>query len=335
MATFQTKPNGRVRAWVRLRGVSESEYFDTITEAREWATRTEADIISEAKGEIPNKHFRDAIERYMREVTPTKKGTRSELARLDKTLRDPLASVHLRDLGTKHVAEWRDRLKAEGLAPSTVHREWSLLGAVCSVAMTEWKWLKRNPFSKFGGVTRPRSLPAREEVLTDADWDALRRAADGDERFVSVLRMAEFAVETLMRSGEILLIGADPKLVNTDIRVAHLPDTKNGTARDVPLSPRAIELWNEAVAEARPNNVWGFDAQSRDSAWRQLRERAELYYPRVSRLHFHDTRHTGITKLAQSGKLQPLELAMMSGHRNLNELLTYFNPSAGDTAKKL
>ncbi|UYP52475.1 tyrosine-type recombinase/integrase [Neisseria gonorrhoeae] len=49
-----------------------------------------------------------------------------------------------------------------------------------------------------------------------------------------------FAIETAMRAGEIwYLKWAD---VNMRRRIAHLPITKNGDSRDVPLSLRAAEL---------------------------------------------------------------------------------------------
>ena len=50
-------------------------------------------------------------------------------------------------------------------------------------------------------------------------------------------------------------------------------------------------------------------------------------------LHFHDTRHEGITRLA--AVLGVLELARAVGHRDLRMLQTYYNESAEDIAKKL
>ncbi|KJK17754.1 hypothetical protein UB46_34680 [Burkholderiaceae bacterium 16] len=50
-------------------------------------------------------------------------------------------------------------------------------------------------------------------------------------------------------------------------------------------------------------------------------------------LTFHDTRHEAITRLAK--KLQPLALARMTGHTDLNELMTYYNESAADIAALL
>jgi integrase len=135
-----------------------------------------------------------------------------------------------------------------------------------------------------------------------------------------------FAIETAMRSGEIL--GLTIHTVDKAARVAHLPLTKNGGARDVPLSTRALELLEllPAVEEGMP--LFNLGDQSRDALFRKGRDRSG-----IKNLTFHDTRHEAITRLAK--KLQPLALARMTGHTDLNELMTYYNESAADIAAQL
>lgn len=53
----------------------------------------------------------------------------------------------------------------------------------------------------------------------------------------------------------------------------------------------------------------------------------------IDDLHFHDTRHTAITRLAKIFNV--LELARIVGHRDLRNLQIYFNMTAEDMAKKL
>ncbi|WP_250637612.1 tyrosine-type recombinase/integrase [Pandoraea faecigallinarum] len=67
---------------------------------------------------------------------------------------------------------------------------------------------------------------------------------------------------------------------------------------------------------------------SRDALFRKARDRSQI--PDVT---FHDTRHEAITRLAK--KLQPLDLARMTGHRNISELITYYNATATDIAGRL
>ena len=48
---------------------------------------------------------------------------------------------------------------------------------------------------------------------------------------------------------------------------------------------------------------------------------------------FHDSRHHFCTKASE--KVTVLELAKILGHKNINQLLTYYNPKAEDLASKL
>ena len=50
-------------------------------------------------------------------------------------------------------------------------------------------------------------------------------------------------------------------------------------------------------------------------------------------LHFHDTRHEGITRLAK--KLEVLDLARMVGIRDLSILMVYYKPTATEIAERL
>lgn len=338
MATY-TKRGNKIRTQVRLNGVRESRTFDSITEAKAWALNLEAGALSDRRGDVPDKPFSALLERYGKDVSLTKKGHQWELAHLAALQRDPIARVSLRDMSGKHVAEWRDRRLAV-VRGSSVCREWNLLSSVCAVAVAEWKWLHENPFAKAAGVKRPSESPHRDETITPDELAALRGATTRPA-WRRVMRVVDFALETAMRSGEIIFLGLNTENVNPDTRVAHLPDTKNGSARDVPLSAEAVRIWNDAVADSVTSeveglskyNVWGLTDETRDVHWRDLRDEVSRKHPGVSRLHFHDTRHTAITRLAK--KLTVMELARMVGHHDINELLTYYNERAETIAQKL
>lgn len=65
-----------------------------------------------------------------------------------------------------------------------------------------------------------------------------------------------------------------------------------------------------------------------DALFRKAKARAL-----IDDLHFHDTRHEAITRLAK--RLDVLELARAVGHRDLRQLMTYYNETASALAKKL
>jgi integrase len=99
--------------------------------------------------------------------------------------------------------------------------------------------------------------------------------------------------------------------------------TKNGYDRDVPLSKRALELW-ELVKDG------GFELEpdSLSALFRKASGKAG-----VVDLHFHDSRHEAITRLAK--KLHVLDLARMVGHRDIRMLQIYYNATAEQIADKL
>ena len=348
MASFVALPNGKTRAFIDLQGTRKTKTFDSKGGAKVWAATNEAEIMAGARGEIPNKVFGDVLRKYRESVTPLKKGARWEALRIGAVLGnqdptqgplrtpDPLALVPLRELDSTHVAAWRDRRLAAGLKPGSVRREWNILSAVCAVAIGEWKWLRFNPFSGAAGVKRPPPPPHRDETFSPEDIDVLQAVADAQTGTAlrRVMRVVRFGIESAMRAGEIISLGEHPERVDTVSRVAHLAKTKNGSKRDVPLSAEAVSLWETALVTAPvEGNTWGLTSATLDAYWRELRGKAEASRPEVSRLHFHDTRHTAITRLAK--RLQILDLARMTGHKNLNELMTYYNESAAEIAKLL
>jgi integrase len=111
-------------------------------------------------------------------------------------------------------------------------------------------------------------------------------------------------------------------------RVATLIETKNGTKRKVPLSPRAVALLELLPPPKENGTVFGLTAKSLDALFRKAKTRAA-----IDDATFHDTRHLAITRLAK--KLNVLDLARMVGHRDLKQLQVYYNETAEEMAKRL
>lgn len=315
MATIR-KREGSWVAEIFMRGVRKSKSFPTKAMAVGWAASVEAEINAGRFSTIAARPFRDAMRRYAEEVSPTKRGDKWERVRLAALERDPIAQVNMAEMQGKHAAEWRDR-RLRTVSGSTVNREWNLLSNVCRIAITEWHWLKENPFS---AVRRPKESPPRDRLPTPDEIERLRVASGYHEGELTLVEQRAFAaflfaIETGMRSGEICA------LRDVRGRVAYLPVTKNGSAREVPLSQEAVRIWEQAG---------GFDleASQRDAVWRKIRAKAG-----VEGLTFHDSRAEAITRLSK--KLGILELARMVGHKDLAMLQRYYRESAADIAKKL
>ncbi len=134
-----------------------------------------------------------------------------------------------------------------------------------------------------------------------------------------------FAIETAMRQGEICKM--TPEMV--DGAVVHLPKEvcKNGHKRDVPMTKRALELLSLLpTPDVDHPTCFMIKADSMSVLFRKACASCM-----IEGLHFHDSRHEAITRLAK--KLHVLDLARMTGHRDLKQLQIYYNESAHDIAK--
>ena len=319
MASFQ-KYGKRWRVFVKRKGVSKTAIFDTKREAQDWASRMEASIVDGSVRAASKRTFREALLRYHDDVSSRKRGWYTEQYALMRIV-DVLGDVMLSDLDEAVFSAYRDeRLKS--VKPSTVKRELNLLSHVCTVAVKEWKWLDRNPVTD---VRKPADSAPRNRRVSDDEIERLKLAAGyGTLKSVQsrVIHAFLFAIETAMRAGEIK--GLTWKDVDLEKRTAFLPMTKNGSARTVPLSSRAVELLRMLPVEGESV----FRLSQMTQSFIDVRKRAG-----IDDLHFHDSRHEAITRLSK--KLDVLALARMVGHRNIQQLMTYYNESPEDIAKKL
>lgn len=310
--------DGKVwRHRVQVAGKRKSGTFDTKAAALAWEAEQRR-----APGVIgaTTQTCADAFKRYELEVSKGKDGYRWEALRLAAFGRSALGKVRMADVDASHVAAWRDeRLKT--VQGSTVVREMNVLSNVFTYARKEWKWIARSPTTD---VKRPKENKPRFRRISENEIEQICIALGWREAapVTKQQRIAAaflFAIETGMRAGEIC------KLTAGDVsgRVARVLDPKNGEDRDVPLSPRALQLWSFVP------DGFGLSPASLDAMFRTARNERTT----IKGMTFHDTRHEAITRLAK--KLHVLELARMVGHKDIRKLMIYFNPSADDIADKL
>lgn len=293
------------RAEVFRRGVRRSQSaFKTKAAAQAWAGQQESEIMSGVRGDIPNLTVADLLDRYAKEVSESKKGKRWEVIRLKALKRDRLALVRLRQLDAPHASDWQQR-RLQAVSSASVRRERNLLNNVFEIGRKEWKWLKANPFT---GIRRPKDGKARKRIATPAELRKLDQAATETMR-----RVITFAVETGMRAGEIAA------LEEVSGRVAYIVDSKNGESREVPLSKKALEMWQGG---------FGLTSGSISTLFARLCDETK-----IEGLTFHDLRATACTRLAK--RLHPLQLAKMMGWKDLKQALTYYRETTEDMAKLL
>lgn len=323
-----TKQKTGWRVQISVKGTRDSSVLPTKAEAQAWAVEREAQMRRMVEtGVNTDKTCQDAFDRYSAEVSPHKRGARWEGIRLAAIARHvvgrvSLGEMKLCDVTADVLGQWRDA-RLLSVAGATVNRDLNLLSHVFTTARREWKWISASPTVD---VRRPQNPQPRDRRITDDEIERICLALGFDGEVTtksSAIAVAFlFAIETAMRAGEIC------GLTWGDIEgnVAHLPRTKNGTKRSVPLSGRAIELLG--LFPTGGDTCFGISTASLDALFRKARGAAG-----VGDLTFHDTRHEAITRLAK--KLNVLELARMVGHKDLKMLQIYYNETAAELAKKL
>lgn len=326
MATYR-KRGKSWRVEICHRGQRYSKSFPTKQECQTWAIQRSYELEHGASHPAAKKTVKQALDRYAAEEVPKKKGARRELLFIEKMKSYPIADLLLENATTLEWAEWRNTRLCE-VKSSSVLREITIIKAMYRVALNEWLWVRSSPLTN---LSMPKSPPSRDRRISPSEEQQILEALDFTEiktpilmkHYVALAFM--FALETAMRSSEITNLTWDNVYLNKSY--VHLPDSKNGTKRNVPLSNTAKRI----LSVLPKNNATCFkiDSKQRDSNFRKYRDEKTD----ILDLTFHDTRHEAITRLAQ--KIDILDLSRMTGIKNLKTLMVYYNATATEIAKRL
>lgn len=294
----------------------------------------------------------EALDRYLDEVSPTKRSIVQERSIARQWRRTRLARRTLESISNAELSALRDEW-LQTLKPATVVRRLALLSHVYTVARKEWGFPKlANPVQL---VTRPTVDDARDRRLLDGirlrgipedicPRDELTWLIESTESHELPTIMV-LAADTSMRRSEILSIQREN--VNLQRDFVRLRQTKNGRPRDVPLSPRAREaLRRFLVGRPLRGAVFSMTAGAVTRAFIRARRRARERYEAMCRqlkrrphpayfqdLRFHDLRHEGTSQLATA--LDMHELAKTNGNRDTRMLLRYYHPDPGYLSRKI
>lgn len=293
-----------------------------------------------------------AISRYLVEVSPLKKSTTAERSIAKVWLSTRIASRPIDRIRNSDLIALRDDWLSEKAA-STVVRRLAFVSHVYTVARKDWGWTElANPVQLVRRPTvndardrrvidriRMRGVSASECPRNEIEW--IIKATSSKELPVVIT----LAAETAMRRTEICTIRREH--VDLLHGVIHLPDTKNGTSRDVPLTPWARETLRRYLA-ARPARgpIFTITPGAATRAFIRARLRARNQYEQVCRersrrpnpayfrdLRLHDLRHEATSVLAPIFELH--ELAKISGHKSTRMLLRYYHPDGRELARKI
>jgi integrase len=207
MATITRRKSG-YQAEVRRKGFQTvSRMFESRKEAEAWARMYEAEMdrgIFVSRKEAESTTLAEALDRYEREITVSKKGAARERYRIKTWKKHPLAACYLASVRSTDVAQYRDARLARGASTSTVRLELTLLSHVFTIAIKEWGMESlRNPVAMIRLPSRPLGRERRVGHERECGTDELEAiiAASQSPQLPTILRLA---VETAMRRSEVI-----------------------------------------------------------------------------------------------------------------------------------
>jgi integrase len=327
MATPKKQADGSWRIQIEIAGVRSSKSASTKRECENWAALRTAYLRNDAKTGLSGNHtLLQGLRKYATDVSPKNKGERWEVVRLTAFERQLPVSLPIQRITAQTMSEWRDARLLK-VKPASVLREMKLLGSVFEVARREWRWITENPLKE---VRKPSSPEHRTRTITFSETRRLLKAMgyhDGKPQSIteSLAVCMLFALSTGMRNGEIINL----TWANVKNGYVHLPDTKTGLSRNVPLSRVGLHLLDR-MRGFSPELVFGITSQTRDTLFRKYRDKVG-----VKGLTWHDFRHSAATRLGKTGRLSVIELCQIMGWNDPKMAMVYVNNSVHDLAAKL
>ena len=352
MATFRKRsgPAGKI-VWqaqiIRIGERPKYRTFDNKSAAMEWARSVEAvmdrgEWVDRTEGD--RLLLREALARYEREILPGKAASAqvAERNRLRALQKRRIARIALTRIGGTDIAECiRERQTDEsarnsrksrstrlsGVGANTIRLDLATISHLYTVARTAWGMSYLTNPVPLAKTARPKLPAGRSRRLHDGEEAQLLDAAGN--LFALVIR---FALATCMRRSEIAGLAWDR--IDLKQRSAHLPTTKNGTARTVPLSREALAVLESVprrkIGDKEDPNVFGLSENAISLAWRRTIAKSG-----TKGLTFHDLRHEAISRLFERTDLDAMEIARISGHRTLAMLSRYTHLRAHHLAERM
>jgi len=308
------KRGNKYQVQVRTQGQKITKTFNKLSHARRFSVYYENKILLGNHLQTINKNLslRDLINKYLKEITPLKKGKDREQQRLNRLLKEDLANQKIYKLNTKDFIEFKNRRIKNG--NRTCRYDLALLHHIYNIAIKQWCYpITHNPLSN---IQKPKCNPPRERRLSDNE---LKYILNHNFKNKHMNNIIELAIETGMRKSEILSI------TNEDVKDNYilLSDTKNGSARKIPLTTKVKEIINKSKLP------YSISCNAVRLNWSRMIKKAGIVD-----LHFHDLRHEAISRFFEKGLSIP-EVSLISGHRDVRQLMRYTHLEVKQLTEKL
>jgi len=324
MAAFRKRKN-RWDVQIRRSGYPAiSKTFFHKTDAQKWAMEIERQI--EVGDYVPadllNLDTLGALlAHYSAEISIKKRGRVEEISRSAKMRRHKISALPLGKLKPFHIAQYRDERLRE-VSTTTAKKELQLISHALDIGRREWGLNIKNVAAD---VAKPKEPKGRERRLEENEEHLLLGVLSASENHW-IKPLMEFAIETGMRRGELLKLRWED--VNLGRKTALIKETKNGDSRKIPLSVAAIRTLS-GLPRHLGGNVFPVTPNALRGVWRRAVKKVG-----IDNLRFHDLRHEATSRFFEKG-LNVMEVAAITGHKDLRMLQRYTHLRAEDLAKKL
>jgi integrase len=311
----------------------ESRTFPSRDIAQRWVAKREKELSAPggmAAAEVGKETLGDAIDRY---IATSRKGLGKTKAQVLNTLRAmPIAEKRCADIDSQTIMALVEELQ-NGRQPQTVGNYMSHLQSVFAVAKPAWG-MELDPAAMTGATKVGKRLGMisksrqRDRRPTLEELDKLLthfgRVMDRREGTTPMQKIVMFAIFSTRRQEEITTIRwSDLQSDRVLVRDMKHPGDKIGNDTWVDLVPEAQRVINsmpQAAKEIFPVTTDAVSAAFTRACYVTGINTEEM--PDEERLHFHDLRHDGISRLFELGWNIP-HVAAVSGHRSWSSLKRY------------
>ncbi len=307
----------------------ESKTFDRLQAAKAWMARREAALEeSGALDRADDPKLGVVIDRYIAESKKEMGHTKEQVLRTIKTY--DIAEMTCSKIASSDVVAFA---RALPVAPQTVQNYLSHLGPIFTLARPAWGYpLERKVMddalvvASELGITAKGESRDRRPTLAELDliMEHFGRVKAHRPRSAPMQKIIAFAIFSTRRQDEITRIAwADYEQNRVLVRDMKHPGDKKGNHTWCELPQEASD-----IVEAMPRTgkaIFPYTADAISAAFTRACYALGINteeMPHAERLHFHDLRHDGVSRLFEMGKTIP-QAASVSGHRSWQSLKRY------------
>jgi integrase len=349
MATIEERGDYQFRVKIRRKNITQTRTFETRKEAEAWARVIEGKITADEyidRTLVRDTTLSQACDWFERHLNRSRADAKNKLSKLNYWKNEsPFADWSMVAILPADLLRWRRQVLDEDNAevgettgpeadvgPQTIIHRLNVLSQIYNQWALAHAQTLANPVIR--GV-RPSKPDGRNRRLSEGEEARLLQAARSSTR--PWLEAAIIiSIETCMRQSELAQLTWDRVKLSRARPFADLIKTKNGDARRVALSGRAVVALKSLMpvdassdfgkrtvlpVETGRGIAHAFQDAITDEAFPDLR--------------WHDLRHEAISRLFEHTEMRDTEIMVLSGHRRAEMLGRYVHLRGDQLGDKL